>query len=63
MHHYQAILNHLMQAETELNDASKLANDNRGRGVDEGDVLRIVGARNAVNERLVWFKQSFEGRI
>ena len=48
MHHYEAILSHLMQAEAQLDEAIKIANDNRGRGMTEDDVVRIAEVRNAV---------------
>ena len=63
MHHYEAILSHLMQAEAQLNEAIKIANDNRGRGMAEDDVVRIAEVRNAVSERSSWFKKSFDGRM
>jgi hypothetical protein len=63
MHHYKAILSHLMQAESQLNEAIKIANDNRGKGMAEDDVDRIAEVRNAVSERSSWFKKSFDGRM
>jgi hypothetical protein len=63
MHHYEAILSHLMQAEAQLDEAIKIANDSRGRGMAEADVARIAGVRNAVSERFSWFKKSFDGRM
>lgn len=63
MHHHEAILSHLMLAEAQLNEAIKIANDNRGRGTAEDDVVRITEVRNAVSERSAWFKQSFDGRM
>lgn len=63
MHHYEAILSHLMQAEAQLNEAIKIANDNRGRGIAEGDVVCIAEVRNAVRERSSWFAQSIDSRM
>ena len=63
MHHYEAILSHLMQAEAQLNEAIKIANDSRGRGMTEDDVARIADVRNAVRERSSWFTKSFDGRM
>jgi len=63
MHHYEAILSHLMQAEAELNEAIRISNDNRGRGMTEDDMVRIAEVRNAVRERSFWFKKSFDGRM
>jgi hypothetical protein len=63
MHHYEAILSHLTQAEAQLNEAIKIANDNRCRGMAEDDVVRIAEVRNAVRERSSWFTKSFNGRM
>ena len=63
MHHYEVILSHLMQAEAQLNEAIKIATDNRGRGIAEDDVVRIAEARNALRERSLWFTKSFDCRM
>jgi len=63
MHQYEAILSHLMQAEAQLDEAIKIANDNRGRGMTEDDMFRIAEVRNAVRERSSWFTRSFDGRM
>ena len=63
MHHYEAILSHLMQAEAQLNEATRIANDNRGRGMSEDDVVRIAEVRDAAREQSSWFTKSFDGRM
>jgi len=63
MHHYGSILSRLIQAEAQLNEAIKIANDNLGRGLAEDDLVRIAEVRNAVRERSSWFTKSFDGRM
>jgi hypothetical protein len=63
MHHYESILSHLMKAEAQLNEAIKIAEDNRGRGMVEDDAVRIAQVRNSVRERYSWFTESFDGRM
>jgi len=63
MHHYEAILSYLTEAQDQLTEAIKIANDNRGRGITEDDIVRIAEVRNAVSSRSLWFKKSFDGRM
>ena len=63
MHHYDEILSKIQRAETELNEAIRLANDNRGRGMDDDDARRIAKVRNAVSEQHEWFRRDFENRF
>ena len=63
MHHYESILSHLIQAEAQLNEAIKIANDSLGQGMTEDDVVHIAEVRNAVRERSSWFTKSFDCRM
>ena len=63
MHHYEAILTHLTQSEAHLDEALKIANGNRGRGITAADMIRMADVRNHDNDWLLWFKRSFENRI